>query len=211
MVILTVIILLIFIPLTTWWFGLWSNFITLINFFLASLIASSFYENLAVVIAQNMRDYSGLADFLSIWILFAGSFIVLRMFTDVLSKHRVEFDYWTEMIGRSIFSIWIALAFISFTLFTFHMAPLAPDAFQKDTETSTLGIGPDRMWMAFIQSRSRGALSAGTKGNFCPPYTLKRHPDDAETDTRVFDPMAGFIDKFHKHRTKMSKQNGFKG
>lgn len=210
MVILTVIILLILIPLSTWWFGLWSNFITLINFFISALVASSFYENLAADLDRNMAGYQGLADFLALWLIFVATYIGCRVVTDILSKHKLEFDDWTEMIGRTIFSIWIAVAFISFTLFSFHLAPLHPDAFQKDAEAKTLGLGPDRMWMAFIQSRSRGALSATKDGNFSPIYKLPIHPDDAELDARVFDPFGGFIEKYQSHRAKLSKQNGFK-
>jgi hypothetical protein len=209
MVIITVILLLILIPASTWWFGLWSNFLTLINFFISALIASSFYENAGIDLANQMSGYEGLTEFLSIWLIFLGSFVVCRAFTDSLSKYKLEFDYVTELVGRSIFSIWLALAFVSFTLFTFHLAPLHPDAFQADVETKTLGVGPDRMWMAFIQSRSRGALSTKKQGNLSPPYRLPVHPDDVDLDARVFDPFGGFIEKYQKHRVRLSKQNGF--
>ena len=100
--------------------------------------------------------------------------------------------------------------FIAFTLFSFHMAPLHPDAFQKDVESSTLGFGPDRMWLAFIQSRSRGALSASIEENLIlPKHPKSTHPDDAELDVRVFDPHAQFIDEFHKRRAALSKKDNF--
>ena len=65
---------------------------------------------------------------------------------------------------------------------------------------ATLGIGPDRFWLAFIQSRSRGALSSSKAENmFAAPAKGSNHPDDpdhpnhAELDARVFDPMGEFI------------------
>lgn len=211
MVTAIIILLFILVIASTWWFGMWSNFITLINFFIASLVASSFYENLGQELSVSMADYSAVVDFLAIWILFVGVFLLCRTITDILSPRQFKFDIVTEMIGRSVFSIWIACVFVSFTLFTFHMAPFHPDAFQKDVETSTLGIGPDRMWMAFIQSRSRGALSNSRASNFMyREYPESKHPDDAGLDARVFDENAEFIDIWHSNRARLSERDNFR-
>lgn len=211
MIIAFVIILFLLVVASTWWFGFWSNFITLINFFIASLIASSFYQPVADQMAKQMYHYSALCDFLALWLLFVGVFIVCRALTDTLSPRQLKFDIATEMVGRSIFSIWIACVFVAFTLFSFHMAPFHPDSFQKDVETSTIGIGPDRMWLAFIQSRSRGALSASTAKNFMVRQAIKsEHPDDAGLNVRVFDPRAQFIDHWHARRAKLSKNDNFR-
>lgn len=211
MVIAGIILLFLLIIASTWWFGLWSNFITLINFFIASMVASSFYEPFAQFLANQLSDYSALADFLGLWILFVGTFMLCRVVTDMLSPRQMKFDKVTEIVGRSVLSIWIACVFVAFTLFSLHMAPLHPDAFQKDVESSTLGIGPDRMWLAFIQSRSRGALSQSTASNFMlKEHPASKHPDDAGLDARVFDPQAKFIDKYHKKRSILSKRNNFR-
>lgn len=211
MIIAFVIVLFLLIVGSTWWFGLWSNFITLINFFIAALVASSFYEPCATDLAKVMNDYSALADFLALWILFLGTFLVSRTITDLLSPRQLKFDTVTEMTGRSLLSIWIACVFIAFTLFSFHMAPFHPDAFQKDVETSTLGIGPDRMWLAFVQSRSRGALSSSIEKNFIlRKHPESTHPDDADLGVRVFDPNAKFIDEYHRRRAAISKKDNFK-
>lgn len=211
MIIALVILLFLLVVASTWWFGLWSNFVTLINFFIASLIASSFYEPVAAQMAGSMGDYSALCDFIALWVLFVGVFILCRTITDVLSPRQFKFDIATEMVGRSVFSIWIACVFVAFTLFSFHMAPFHPDAFQKDVESSTLGIGPDRMWLAFIQSRSRGALSASTSGNFMVREGRKSsHPDDVGLDVRVFDANAKFIDTWHAKRAKLSEKDNFR-
>lgn len=211
MIIALVILLFLFIVASTWWFGLWSNFITLINLFLASLIASSFYEPFAQYLAGQLVEYSALADFIALWIMFVGVFMLCRAITDMMSPRQMKFDIVTEMTGRSIFSIWIACVFVAFTLFSLHMAPLHPDAFQKDVESSTMGFGPDRMWLAFIQSRSRGALSSSTASNFVVrSHPESTHPDDAGLDARVFDPNAKFIDKYHKKRSSLSKRDSFR-
>jgi len=211
MIIALVILLFILVIASTWWFGMWSNFITLINFFIASLVASSFYEPFAGFLAGQLSDYSALCDFLALWILFVGVYMLCRAITDSMSPRQMKFDIVTEMAGRSILSIWIACVFVAFTLFSLHMAPLHPNAFQQDVESSTLGFGPDRMWMAFIQSRSRGALSSSTSSNLLLSEASKSsHPDDAGLNARVFDPQAKFIDRYHRKRASLSKRDSFR-
>ena len=70
MVVNAVIIGLFFLVIaSTWWGGLWGNFITLINLFIASLIASSFYEPFARFLIEKMPDYGALMDFIAVWLL----------------------------------------------------------------------------------------------------------------------------------------------
>ena len=162
---------------STWWFGIWNNVLTLVNMILAGLIASAFYEGLAGMLQQSMGGYGDLVDFLAVWILFVVSFILLRTLTDITSSRKLNFDPLVEMIGQSVLSIWIACVFLAFTLFTLHLSPLTPSDFQANATDSTLGIGPDRMWLAFIQSRSRGALSASKSASFlAKEYTCKTTP-----------------------------------
>jgi phage-related holin len=189
---------------STWWFGIWNNLLTLMNMILAGLIASAFYEGLARTLQQSM-GYKNLVDFLAVWILFVVSFIVLRALTDITSSRKLNFDPLVEMIGQSILSIWIACVFLAFTLFTLHLSPLTPSDFQANATDSTMGIGPDRMWLAFIQSRSRGALSASKEANFlAKKYSLEDHPDDVELNVRVFDPRGTFIQENLSRRTKLA-------
>jgi hypothetical protein len=208
---LFLIVTLIFIAIiaSTWWFGLWSNFITLINLLLSGLIASSFFEDLANKFESMQPTYRSLWDFVSIWLLFAGSFFLLRGLTDTLSAMRLRFDPITELVGRSLLSIWIACVFVAFTLFTFHLAPLPP-TIMSDTSKSTIGVGPDKMWAAFIQSRSRGALSVSKDSDYFGAYDLPLHPDDQKIETRVFDPYGKFIQRNLVRRQELSQQKGLR-
>ena len=209
---ITLLIILMFVAVvgSTWWFGIWSNCITLINVILAGLIASSFYEGVAIKLGEKM-GYKDLIDFIAVWILFALSFILLRALTDMTSSRKLNFSPVVEMIGQSVLSIWIACVFLSFTLFTLHLSPLTPDDFQASPTDSTLGIGPDRMWLAFVQSRSRGALSASKEANFlATKYTLKDHPDDVDLDVRVFDPYGKFIQENVARRTILAKKTSLR-
>lgn len=189
---------------STWWFGIWNNLLTLVNMILAGLIASAYYEGLGQTL-QGSLGYKDLVDFLAVWILFVVSFILLRTLTDITSSRKLNFDPLVEMIGQSVLSIWIACVFLAFTLFTLHLSPLTPSDFQANATDSALGIGPDRMWLAFIQSRSRGALSASKEASFlAKQYTLQDHPDDVELNVRVFDPRGTFIQDNLTRRAKLA-------
>ncbi|MEL7498698.1 MAG: hypothetical protein AAFN77_13910 [Planctomycetota bacterium] len=188
----------------TWWFGLWSNLITLINLFLASLIASSIYQPVANLIFSKQKSFVYLVDFIAVWLSFVIAFIVLRGLTDLLSSYRLKFDPIVEMSGRTIFSLWVAGVFTCFAMFTLQMAPLSPD-FYGDRSNGHTGTIPDRAWLAFVQSRSRGALSAGQDENFLfSAYELKEHEDDKDLNARVFDPFAGFLIQQHMMRISIS-------
>ena len=126
MLIAIAIMIFIVVVASTWWFGLWSNLITLINLFLASLLASSIYQPVANELANVNKTYAPLYDFIAVWLVFVVTFMVLRGLTDFLSSYRLRFDPITEMVGRSVLSVWIAGVFICFSFFTFQMAPFSP-------------------------------------------------------------------------------------
>ena len=206
MLITLAIFMFILIVASTWWFGLWSNLITLINLLLAAMLASSVYEPISALLLKANSSYAVLYDFLAVWIAFVVAFFVLRGITDVMSSYRIKFDPITELVGRSILSIWVAAVFICFSFFTLQMAPIKPNVYAETTVKSEMGTMPDRMWLAFIQSRSRGAFSAGKAKSIFAEYTLAPHPDDVDLDARVFDPYAGFLPYYAKKRQEIADQ-----
>lgn len=191
---------------STWWMGFWSNVLNLVSFFIAALTASAFYENVAWQIEGLDSAYTYLADFVAVWGTFVVVFVALRVATDVLSSIRLKFEPITEYAGRTLVSVWLACGFIAFTSFTLHLAPLPPDDFQATPEQRLIGIGPDRLWLAFIQSRSRGALAAYRHSDLFDTYNLQPHPDDVELDARVFDPVGGFIYEHRARRVRISQK-----
>lgn len=206
-----IIILTFFIVIaSTWWMGLWSNLLTLVNFLLAAMLASSFFEPVASRLDDMMPSFTYLVDFLALWLIFILSFVVLRGLTELLSAYRLKFDFWTEMTGRSILSVWLACCFVCFACFSLHLAPLPPNSFQKNVEDRTLGIGPDRYWLAFVQSRSRGALSEVQDSGVLDPYGLDDHADDEGQNKRVFDPHANYIFTYHLRRELLSNEKGLR-
>jgi hypothetical protein len=212
---LLMLFLFLIIVAATWFMGLWSNMLTLINLILAASIASCLFEPVSTLLETQagMASYTYLLDFLTLWGIFFGSFVFFRAVTDFSSKVRVQFNVWVEMVGRSVLSIWIASVFLGFSVFTLHTAPLPAGAFGNRLQATPesrniIGIGPDRMWMGFLQSRSRGALAESR--NMIMPfpaeiknYSVQEDPADVGRNRRVFDSMADFIFKYQHRRTKL--------
>jgi hypothetical protein len=189
----------------TWWVGSWNIMLNLTNFFIASLLACSFYEPLADRLEAIDRTFTYIVDFAAIWLIFVVACALLRMATDFLTSYQLRMNFWAEMGLRTVLSIWLGLAFCFFTSFTLHLAPLPNDALVSSPTTDLFGFAPDRKWMAFVQSRSRGALAESKEGMFLPTYDLVDHPDDRELNARVFDPHAKFAETYIQRRIKLSK------
>ncbi|MFK7768418.1 MAG: CvpA family protein [Mariniblastus sp.] len=193
---------------STWWFGLWSNAITLVNLLLSAMLASSIYEPVSIQLRNINSSYRVLYDFIAVWLVFIVAFLILRGITDTLSGYRLKFDPATELIGRSVLSIWIACVFVCFTFFTLQMAPLAPSFYSTERQSrENLGTIPDRAWLSFIQSRSRGALATSKKSSMFNDYRLAPHPDDVDKDMRVFDPHADFLMRYQNYRWELSEKS----
>ena len=207
MLIFIAITMFILIVASTWWFGLWSNLVTLINLFLATMIASTSFEPVSRWLLNLNSSYRLLYDFIAVWLVFLLAFVVLRGITDILSGYRLKFDPITELVGRSVLSIWIAGVFVCFSFFTLQMAPPKPSLYAENVPKSQMGTIPDRLWLSFIQSRSRGALAASKERSFLfAGYELADHPDDIEVDARVFDPNANFLLYYSSKRRTIAER-----
>ena len=203
----TLIVILVFLLIigANWWFGSWNILLNLINFYLAALVATNYYEVAADRIESFNSTFTYLADFVALWGIFFITFVILRAVTELMSKYKLSLPTWLEYSARSLLVLWLAGGFFCFTMFSLHMAPLPPDAYQVTVSDKVYGFGPDRMWLAFVQSRSRGALAESKNAMFVPEYDLAEHPDDEGADLRVFDPMAQFIPTYHKRRDGLSR------
>ena len=201
---LTLVLLLIFLIVAAamWAQGLWNSVVTLINLLLAMMLAFNYFEPLANLAEKQQPSYGYLADFAALWILFVVSFGLLRMMTDILSRKRVAFDFWTETVGRSVLALFVAWLFVGFVCATLHTAPLGPHplGFQETpTSGNFLGMSPGRQWLAFMQSRSRGALSRYDE----PQQPL---PEDENRKVRIFDPESRFILKYYQRRKNLESE-----
>ena len=208
---LTLLLLLAFLAVVaaSWFMGLWSNLVTLVVLMLSGLIATNFFEPLAAYLDTpvvggppaigSAGTYTYLLDFVAFWGIFLISLALLRGLTDFLSRYRIKFDIFTEMIGRSLTAIWIGWVFVMITAFSFQLAPLPADVVQATPESGMfLGLAPDRQWMAMMQSRSRGALSRSKFSD------RPRHADDAEKNVEPFDSQADLIYRYRSRRERLA-------
>lgn len=176
-----------------WNEGMWSNCLTLVNVLLSALIAMNYWEPLADYLestSPSMKTYTYVWDYLSLWFLFFIGIVVTRVATGLISRSQVRFMPPIEQTGRVISVLLIGWIFVCFTLATLHTAPLARTAVrgtfqEKPMSNNFLGLAPDRMWLGFVQHRSKGALSTN------PPT--------------VFDEKAEFIFKYGERRRKFSE------
>ena len=88
-----------------WNEGMWNNCITLINVLLAALLAMNFWEPAADFLDSKMSSYTYVVDYLAMWFVFFFSYVLLRAFTDSLSKTRVKFKMPVEQTGRILSAI----------------------------------------------------------------------------------------------------------
>ena len=159
--------------------GLWSVSLALINVVVAGLVAMNVFEPLA-----GMLGKGNTADFFALWLAFTGGFVLLRFVTDVLSRASVVFDPWVDRIGAIALSLVVGWVLICFTIFSLHVAPLGRTAFggafMETPDAKMLGVGPDRLWLAFFHRQSQAAIGRG--------------PD------HVFDPRGEFVYKYASRR-----------
>ncbi len=197
----------------TWWLGVWNNVITFVNTVFSTIIASNFFEPMANALDGGTSSYTYLLDFVCLWLLFFISFIILRLGTDLLSRHRMTVNKIVDYAGRTVFSLATAWVFVCFMQFSFHTAPfpIGEGNFQEAPNTSNFVGSPDRLWMGFLQSRSQGAMSASLDALLMPTYEPSLlHEDDKDLDCRVFDSDGDFIYKYHNRRRVFADQDAMR-
>jgi hypothetical protein len=180
--------------------GLWGAGVMFINVLLSAMIATSFYEPLIrrlYAMSSWFRSSTYLMDFVSIWVIFCVSLVVLRLLTDTLSRYRVRFKKPVDIGGGLFFAAWIGLLMMQFTLFTMHTSPLARNFFggdfqpDPDSKMFLFELAPDRDWMAFMHSMSgeNGSLAGSNQfdpnGEFILRYGTRRKTFEMQQNLRV--------------------------
>ncbi len=145
--------------------GLWSNLIRLVNVVTAALIAMSFWEPLARWL-EGLNDWFAsityYLDFLSLWILFGVSMLVMRIATDMISRVKVRFLKVVDRVGSTFFALCVGWIMVCFIMATLHTAPLAPNFLWGGFDPSRkmmMGLAPDRQWLGFVQYASKGPFA----------------------------------------------------
>ena len=158
--------------------GLWGNALRLINVTTAALLATNFYEPLANWLEGMMTSYKYVCDFIAIWAVFAISLGVLRAMTDFLSKVKVRFLKIVDQVGGGILACCVGAVMVAFVTTTLHTAPLAEKfmfgGFQAD-KPMMMGLAPDRKWLGFSRTVSRGAFSRSAAKPLDPQHFINNY------------------------------------
>jgi hypothetical protein len=148
-----------------WNRGIWGASLTLVNIVFAALLAMNFFEPLADKLGDKN---SNMMDFVCLWGLFAAFYSIFRLATDLVSRVRVRFPYAFDTVGAVVFALWSGWVVFCFTLASLHVSPLARspffESFMETPEHTMVGIGPDRLWLAFTRQASLGAFSGSDEG-----------------------------------------------
>jgi hypothetical protein len=145
--------------------GLWSNAIRLVNVVASGLIAMNFFEPLARWL-EGLSEWFGsityFLDFLSLWILFGVSMILMRVGTDLVSRVKVRFLKAADRAGSAVLAACVGWVMVCFVMTTLHTAPLAPNFLWGGFDPSrrmVMGLAPDRQWLSFVQHVSKGPFA----------------------------------------------------
>ena len=115
--------------------GLWSNAILLAQVFMSGLIAFGFYQPLAVVIDEATEgSYTYFMDFLSIWALFCGAMLILKIIDGALSKKQMRFHQRVDQIGGPLVGFCAGAVMSGIVLASLHTAPLPPELMHIDKQ-----------------------------------------------------------------------------
>jgi len=200
-----ILLLIIFIAAVAlfWNEGCWSLCLMLVNVTIAGIVALNLFEPVADWYESMLGgSFTYLVDFLAIWSLFAVTAGALRAITDSLCKNKVRFQMYVEQGGRIFFGLWLAWSLVGFCALSLQAAPLPVNAFSGSLDRSPsgglfFGFGPERSWLAYMQSISQGACGWEDE--------VANSKNEKDGKVRVFDPQAEFLVKYRTRRMKLEE------
>jgi hypothetical protein len=106
--------------------GLWGSALMFFNVLFASLIAFNFYEPVAQLIIDNVggATISGMADSVSMMVLFLVSLLLLRLATESVSPAMVRFPTPVYHLGRVIFGLGGAVIMVAMLILGYEASPV---------------------------------------------------------------------------------------
>ncbi len=180
--------------------GMWSNAVRLVNIVMAGLLATNFFEPLARALDGMLPLLTYAWDFVSLWLLFIVFVLIFQILTGLVSKVNVRFLQIADRIGSVVFAAFVGWAILCFALMTLNTAPLARNfLFEgfKPGESMFMGTAPDRMWLGFMQSQSRGSFSRSVAEADRDKY--------GGESVAMFDPKGEFIAKYTERRAALEQ------
>ena len=163
--------------------GLWSNTITLINVVVSGFVAFGYFELFnELLLDQFGKEYVYVFPLVSIWAIFAVTFIVLqRLFTGLLSRTRMRFVPQLDSFGGGFVALLIALSLVGFSFSTLHAAPLPVDMaggqFDYDFDGAS-ATKPDVTWLNLTElALDPDRWGAGSNKKFVAASYVKHYKD----------------------------------
>ncbi|WP_347245355.1 CvpA family protein [Thermogutta sp.] len=139
--------------------GLWSAFIRFVNVLMAGILATNFFEPVARVMEDTIGPkLTYFYDFLSFWLVFAVSMIVLHIATAFLSRVKTRFNLYLNQGGAVVIGLMTGVLMCWLFNFSLHLAPLGTKPFMSPVlsdDGTPLGI----QWARVASYLSKGALS----------------------------------------------------
>jgi uncharacterized membrane protein required for colicin V production len=173
--------------------GLWRNTLRLVNVVFAALLAVNCFEPVANRLEDTMgKSYTYFCDVVALWGVFAVSLAVFRILTELASRATVAFGPRADRVGGAACGAMIGWVMVCLTVLSLHIAPL-PRCFlgTQPEEPCLMGLGPDRMWLGFVQQLSRGAFSGPVSA------------ENLEAGSWGFDPQGAFLLKYNVRRAAL--------
>ncbi|HEY2881366.1 MAG TPA: CvpA family protein, partial [Pirellulales bacterium] len=104
--------------------GLWGAAVLFVNVLLAAVLATNLFEPVASWLEGMIPSGTYLWDFVALWGSFAVTLVIMRLASDLISRHRVRFKKPVDIAGGVFFAVWIGWIMVMFSAFSFHLAPL---------------------------------------------------------------------------------------
>jgi type II secretory ATPase GspE/PulE/Tfp pilus assembly ATPase PilB-like protein len=147
--------------------GMWGNALNMINVILAGLLAFSFFVPLTgwmLTWGDWFASIFFFLQFISLWLIFCVSLIVLRTGSNLISRVKVRFIMVADRAGSGVFALLVGWFMVCFTTAALHTAPLARNfmwgGFNPE-KRMLFGLAPDRQWLGLVNMASQGAFSRG--------------------------------------------------
>jgi uncharacterized membrane protein required for colicin V production len=182
--------------------GMWGAGVLFCNVLLAAVLATNLYEPVANLIDSMMPGLTYFADFVAAWLTFAVCLVLMRLSTDLISRHKVKCKKPVDLAGGIVFAVLLGWVMVQYTAFTMHMAPLSRNymGFREKPDSSTFYLAPDWSWLEFMHNQSKSGQGMGG--------ALARTPPANNPNEYVFDPQGDFILKYGQRRMNYSKESG---
>lgn len=118
MLVLILLAVFVLVILSSIWFGLWNNLISLGNFLIAAIAAWGLRDQVNDLFSGADPAVAKFGDFLAVWGVFVLSTVMLRVATDTLSTIRLRFHPALDLTGRILACLALASGYVLFALST---------------------------------------------------------------------------------------------